>query len=234
VRGRAFASATPLTEGATVTLDDRESHYLVRVRRAAAGDAVELLDGVSLRHRAVVEHADPKACVVRVGAAVAEPPTPPQIVLMGIVDASAVSDAIAGASEAGATAIVPVRTERAQSSMPGPSRITKLVRAAQRQCGRAVPLRIESIVSVTEALARYDDLPGWFAHPGAVERDDEPSAATGARVLVGPEGGLSEAEVAAAREAGFWPLSLGPYVQRTPTAIVTALALLRPRQSARS
>ena len=233
MRGRAFAAAGTLVEGTTITLDDRESHYVVRVRRAGSGDAIELLDGVAARHHAVVERADAKACVVRVGAAIVELPTPPRIVLMGLVESNAVADAIAGASEAGATAIVPVRTERSQASMPGPARVDKVVRAAQRQCGRAVPLRIDPVASLADALQQCTDLPGWFAHPGAPSGTLEPSAA-GARVLVGPEGGLTDAEVAAARAAGLQPLSLGPYVQRTPTAIVSALALLLHAANARS
>lgn len=233
MRGRAFAAAGTLVEGATITLDDRESHYLVRVRRAGSGDPIELLDGVAARHEAVVERADAKACVVRVGAAIGQSPPAPRIVLMGIVESSAVADAIAGASEAGATAIVPVRTERSQASMPGAARIDKLVRAAQRQCGRAAPLRIDPIASLSDALAQHADLPGWFAHPGAPSDTLERTPA-GARVLVGPEGGLTDAEVAAARAAGLQPLSLGPHIQRTPTAIVSALALLLHPTSARS
>lgn len=233
MRGRAFAAAGTLVEGATITLDDRESHYLVRVRRAGSGDAIELLDGVAARHGAVVERADAKACVVRVGPPIVLAPTPPRIVLMGIVESSAVADAIAGASEAGAAVIVPVRTERSQTSMPGPARIDKLVRAAQRQCGRAVPLCVEPIASLADALQQHADLPGWFAHPGVPSQRLEPTP-TGARVLIGPEGGLTEAEVAAARTAGLHPLSLGPHVQRTPTAIVSALALLLHPTNARS
>jgi 16S rRNA (uracil1498-N3)-methyltransferase len=46
-------------------------------------------------------------------------------------------------------------------------------------------------------------------------------------LLVGPEGGWDEAEAAAARHAGFVPLSLGPRVLRTETAAVAALAALQ-------
>jgi 16S rRNA (uracil1498-N3)-methyltransferase len=49
------------------------------------------------------------------------------------------------------------------------------------------------------------------------------------RLLVGPEGGLSDAEIPAAQGAGFTGLRLGPRVLRTETAAVVALSLLQAR-----
>jgi 16S rRNA (uracil1498-N3)-methyltransferase len=48
-------------------------------------------------------------------------------------------------------------------------------------------------------------------------------------LLIGPEGGLSDAEVAAAAAAGFQPLRLGPRVLRTETAALAALTALQCR-----
>ncbi|QTF92740.1 RsmE family RNA methyltransferase, partial [Halomonas sp. BM-2019] len=48
-------------------------------------------------------------------------------------------------------------------------------------------------------------------------------------LLIGPAGGLAEAEVEAARAAGFAPLTLGPRILRTETAPVVALSLLQHR-----
>ena len=46
-------------------------------------------------------------------------------------------------------------------------------------------------------------------------------------MLIGPEGGLSEAEQEAAAQAGFSAVRLGPRILRTETAALTALALLQ-------
>lgn len=46
-------------------------------------------------------------------------------------------------------------------------------------------------------------------------------------IVVGPEGGFSEKELAFAIEQGYQPLSLGPSILRTETAVVTALAMVR-------
>ena len=61
--------------------------------------------------------------------------------------------------------------------------------------------------------------------------DPAPAAATpgSAALLVGPEGGLSEAEIAMAEAAGFVALRLGPRVLRTETAPLAALAIIQSR-----
>jgi 16S rRNA (uracil1498-N3)-methyltransferase len=48
-------------------------------------------------------------------------------------------------------------------------------------------------------------------------------------LLVGSEGGFSETEVASAIQAGFKPMSLGPSILRTETAVITGLSLIRER-----
>jgi 16S rRNA (uracil1498-N3)-methyltransferase len=58
---------------------------------------------------------------------------------------------------------------------------------------------------------------------------DLQAAGGGMTVLIGPEGGLAEAEQRAALDAGFTAVRLGPRVLRTETAAVTALALLQHR-----
>ena len=62
--------------------------------------------------------------------------------------------------------------------------------------------------------AAGDDSP--LTHPGE-----------GVTLLVGPEGGLSTAEISRAREAGFRPFQLGPRVLRTETAAMAALAAVQ-------
>jgi 16S rRNA (uracil1498-N3)-methyltransferase len=54
-------------------------------------------------------------------------------------------------------------------------------------------------------------------------------SATSVALLIGPEGGLSEAEIAGVQARGFRPWQLGPRVLRTETAPVAALALLQAR-----
>ena len=64
--------------------------------------------------------------------------------------------------------------------------------------------------------------------PSATRRiEDVPRPAGGATVLIGPEGGLSDEEQAAAQAAGFTAVNLGPRVLRTETAAIATLTLLQ-------
>lgn len=79
-------------------------------------------------------------------------------------------------------------------------------------------------------LLRPDEI-GLLAHPGGVPLEEEEALAaagdTARRVLaVGPEGGFVDHEVAAFTARGFVAVDLGPWVLRTETAVIAALAQL--------
>jgi 16S rRNA (uracil1498-N3)-methyltransferase len=234
---RAFipAAAAAPSSGATVELDDEESRYLVRVRRLRVGQALELFDGHGGAWAATLINAGRRARV-EVGPALTlvEPPT--RILLLGLPDQAAILEALTGASELGATQVVFVACERSQGRVPSPARLDRVLRAAQRQCGRPRPPALlgappDEPLDLQRALQHRAELPGmfaWEALRGPHEPPHEPlqpeDLAAGLRLLVGPEGGLSQAEAELIRAAGFRALSLGPWILRTATAVVALLA----------
>lgn len=64
-----------------------------------------------------------------------------------------------------------------------------------------------------------------FADCAMPFRDALPAGASGATLLLGPEGDFSPAEISAAVEAGFTPAHIGPRILRSETAAITAIAL---------
>jgi 16S rRNA (uracil1498-N3)-methyltransferase len=65
-------------------------------------------------------------------------------------------------------------------------------------------------------------------HPGGTLRlRDAVPAATEVMLAVGPEGGFSDNDLSALRDAGFRDLALGPRVLRTETAGLAAMAALQ-------
>ena len=105
----------------------------------------------------------------------------------------------------------------------------KIAVEAARQCGRGdVPL-IDGPVSFRDALAQLADRPGLklclvagaelSVRQALAGHDPE----TGITLLVGPEGGFADGELAEAEEAGFEATSIGPFVLRTETAVTAAL-----------
>ena len=215
---RVFA---PVEATGSFSLDPEESHYLVRVRRARSGDRVEVLHPDGGGWSATVEDAHPKAARVHVTGAL--PPRSPYPIdlVVGLPDAKAAYDVVARATETGAQSLRFVHTARSQPANLNPTRLGRVVRAAQRQCGRLVA----PILHATE------DLPAWLersptgflaalAHP---ERAASGPSASPFSVLIGPEGGLTTAEERSGLDAGLQPLRLGPFVLRTEVAVVAAL-----------
>ncbi|MFV8753252.1 RsmE family RNA methyltransferase [Nannocystaceae bacterium ST9] len=227
VRAFAPASAEPLAPGQELELDDEESHYLVKVRRVRVGQTLELLDPHGSLAAATLIGLG-RRTRVRVDALRIRPEPPERILLLGLPDPAAALEALTGACEAGASEVVLVACERSQGRVPAAVRVERIVRAAQRQCGRArapLVLGLDEAWSLTRALDHRRELPGWFAWE-ALSGEPGPTLAPagGLRLLVGPEGGFTSTELEPIRAAGMQAVSLGPWILRTPTATVALLA----------
>lgn len=229
---RVFAPPGPWQVGQRMPLTPDESHYLVRVRRARPGDTVQLLDGRSACWDTVLLAVGGGTAMLELRRLRPDRVMMPLQLVLVVPEPRATLEALTHASELAATEAVLVVGERSPAGVPSEDRIARTLRAAQRQCGRPRPLRVRGPVPLSEALHDPDGRPGWVgrvpedpphAPPDGRMRVD-PRA--GARLLVGPEGGLSPAEEALADAAGVRPLALGPWVLRTPTAVSAGLACL--------
>ena len=143
--------------------------------------------------------------------------------------------AIQKATELGVTAITPLTSERCELRLRGEERADKKLEhwrrvaiAACEQCGRnRLPVIHEPMTLADWSAQVAADLKLVLAPAVAGELPGEHVASVA--LLVGPEGGLSDAEIAAVQAQGFRPWQLGPRVLRTETAPVAALALLQAR-----
>lgn len=217
-----FYTPEPLEPGEFV-LDGPEAHHLVSVRRLGPGDRVSLFNGCGLEYPAEVVHADRKRATLNVHEAVAadrERPFP-----LTIAAAMPKGDRgdflVEKLVELGVARFVPLLAERSVVQ-PKESRLEKLQQAvieASKQCGRNVLMRIDDLTRWSDFLKRAE---GWRAilHPGDGASTASPSA--GRTFAVGPEGGFTEAEVAAAEAAGWTRISLGPRILRIETAAIAA------------
>jgi 16S rRNA (uracil1498-N3)-methyltransferase len=214
-----------------VELAADERHYAVRVRRVRVGGELEVLDGNAI-HRGVVERVDDRSCVVRCTERVPDVDVLALELWLGLPDATAALASITAACELGVTRVVLVRCRFSPTGVPSPSRIDRVVRAAQRQCGRPRAPAIEGPVALADAIASGTPPLGVFAWE-ALSREPlaDPVAALGAdtvrRLFVGPEGGLADDEAAACRGRGMLAISLGPWTLRTETAVAAGLARIQ-------
>lgn len=223
--------------GGDVVLPEGPARHVARVLRLGEGAVLRLFDGAGHEARARLVEASRKRVVARIEAIEAGRGESPLAVHLGqaISKGDRMDYAIQKAVELGVAAITPLYTEHGDVRLKGEREAKKLAHwqavaaSACEQCGRAVVPVVHPAVALPEWLAERSETLRLVLHPGtqgALERTDAPASAA---LLIGPEGGLAEAEVEAARAKAFVPLTLGPRILRTETAPVVALALLQYR-----
>ncbi len=139
-------------------------------------------------------------------------------------------------TELGTAQILPVYSERTVIEEIGSGKLERwrrLAKTAAQQCGRSTIPAIcdpQPLASLIGAFASYDVvLFPWELADAAPLRETLPGLLQTARsilVVIGPEGGFSTDEAAAARDAGAHLLSLGSRILRTETAALVVMALL--------
>jgi 16S rRNA (uracil1498-N3)-methyltransferase len=221
----------PPEAGQELTLSPEDSHHLARVVRRRPGDEVELTDGAGRLWPAVVVAAGERA-TVRVGAPRPAPPPPAVTLYLGLTEWGRVDMVVEKAAELGVREVALMTSERAKR-VPGPAawerrreRLARVAAAAARQSGQVWLPRLRGLVPFGDALAEVPPGEGCLIDPRG---DAAISAVVGrsgrAALLVGPQAGFSEAEVAHARAAGLAVCGLGPAVLRTETAAIAAVTL---------
>ncbi|MEX1367707.1 MAG: RNA methyltransferase PUA domain-containing protein, partial [Nannocystaceae bacterium] len=157
----------PWAMGQRLRLEPDESRYLLRVRRAKVGAQLEVLDGATAAWRAQLAEVDGKTAVVELldpRPAVRELPL---ILLLVVPEPRATLEALARASETGATAVHLIVGQHSPGSLPSPPRVAKTLRASQRQCGRPGPPQVGRPGTLQAALAQAQSRPGFVASPAA-------------------------------------------------------------------
>src|SRR5699024_11939929 len=99
--------------------------------------------------------------------------------------------------------------------------------SAAEQSGRLLRPSVEPACTLTQFLASTADGLRLVLAPGAVTGLNSIAPGHAVTLLIGPESGFSDAELAAAQNAGFTAMRLGPRILRTETAGMAALAALQ-------
>lgn len=203
-----------------------------RVNRVLPGEPVELLDLAGRVAVGKLSRWNPDGSfwleVFELVSGRGEPPLPLTLAL-AVLHTQAFDWAVEKATELGATAVVPVLTERVQgrNHEKRVARWQRVACAALAQCGRSLaphvwaPRPLGSFLAEARGLKVVADFEGG-AVPCSTSADPE-----GVVVLVGPEGGFSQQERASIAEAGFFRLYLGPRTLRAETAALSALVLVQ-------
>jgi 16S rRNA (uracil1498-N3)-methyltransferase len=215
-------------DASTARLVAAEAQHLVKVMRAKVGDEVTLFDDsgceftgrVSAIGKSAVELAIVERCEIdrellhALTLAVSLPKGDRQKVLVEKL------------VELGVTRLIPLETQRrvAEATPAALVRLRRQVIEASKQCGRnrlmeiGEPVAFENLSQVPAGQRRL------MAHPSGSPLKE--SAVGPAVVAVGPEGGFTDEEVAAAQATGWEIVSLGPRILRIETAAIALAALL--------
>lgn len=223
-----------LASNISLTLDPDRSHYLCRVLRQRRGDHVLLFCGDGNGYDARIDDADPRACEVRVEAVIATESAPRLRLHLAqsLIKGDRLDFVLQKATELGITDVWLIETERTEVHVVGPRVVRRethwqrILESAAEQCGRLRLPALHAPIALTDLFEQRPAAQTFLLDPGAAPLDGSP-ALEDTLLLVGPEGGFSEAERLAALAAGARSMGLGSLILRADTAPLAALAVLR-------
>jgi 16S rRNA (uracil1498-N3)-methyltransferase len=215
-------------------LTDQARHYLRDVLRLAPGEAVELFDGRGGAWEATIE---PGFAALALGARRVVVSGGPAIALLFALAKGDKNDLVVQkATELGVARLAPWAAERsvvkldAEKGRERAERWRRIAEEAARQCGRADVPVVETPAALPAMLAAVPEghrlvvLHGPGGTPLPALGLDE---ARGVALVVGPEGGLTDRELATCESAGALRGSLGPRTLRAETAAIAGVAVLQ-------
>ncbi|WP_433828871.1 16S rRNA (uracil(1498)-N(3))-methyltransferase [Actinoplanes sp. CA-015351] len=230
-----------LPAGTSFTLDGPEGHHAATVQRLRAGETLILADGRGGTAKAEVSAVGRGTVDLLIGSRTTEPAADPRLVVVqGIAKGDRGELAVQAMTEVGVDEIVPWAASRSVAQWRGDRGIkardkwASTAREAAKQARRSWLPSVsgDPDCSTKQVAARIADAAAAFVlHEEATERlTSAPLPESGEIILVvGPEGGISDAEVATFQTAGAVPVRLGTAVLRTSTAGVAALSVLSTR-----
>ena len=231
-----FYCPQPLVPGATIALPEAVAHHIAVVR-LAPGELITLFNGEGGEVQAGIVSVARRSVVAEVQAHLAREVELPYAVTLAqaLPEASKMDWIIEKAIELGAAGIVPLAAQRCVVRLSSERAEKKLAHwqaiivSASEQSGRNRLARLAPLQEFNQWHKQQDLHQRIILTPRAEQsladwaRHQPPQAVT---LMVGPEGGFTEAEEQAAIAAGAIGLAMGPRILRTETAGLTALATL--------
>lgn len=228
--------AVPLRVGDTVMLNESASHHLGRVLRAEVGDELTLFNGEGGEYTAKITAIQKKHIAVMVTHFLErEVESPLRLTLaQGMARGEKMDFIIQKACELGVNTIQPLVTTRCNVRLEGEREEKRLlhwqaiIQGACEQSGRNRLPVIHAPITLTQWVKQCTAslkvvLSPWASTPFSSVMKE--SSTREVALLIGPEGGLSDDEIASAVANGFHAVTMGPRVLRTETATVVGLSV---------
>ena len=216
--------------GDKISLEKNNEHHLLKVLRFPVGNTITLFNGDGFDYQAIVVSTKKTYIVEFLSQQKNESESSLDLTLaQGIAKGEKMDFLIQKAVELGVSRIIPMQTEhcvvrlKAEKVAKRINHWQKIANHACGQSGRSVIVDISLPQTLTELLNKPNHN-GFVLYHRATENLQNMEKPSKATILIGPEGGLSDAEIKQATNAGFQPLLLGKRILRTETASLVAIA----------
>jgi len=228
-----------LQEGVQIQLDTNSAHYVKNVLRLKTGASIALFNGQDFYDFKSLLSYEGKRVMAAIQNRTGR--NTESILHTEIIQGLSRNDhmdwTIQKCTELGVTRISVFNGNHSQIPLKAAQQEKRLLHwrniaiKACEQCGRHIPPQIDFQPTLYEVLNAESSraLKILLSFEGESLRSDiaDKNSVDGVTVLLGPEGGLSQAEIESAQDAGYLARRLGPRVLRTETAAATALAILQ-------
>ena len=217
--------------GSTIVIDGDEYSHLIHVMRKKVGDEIMTVDGCGNAYRVTISEIDHHTAVCAIAEHHPGLHEPSLTVTLGVgilKHTAAVDFLVEKTTELGVSRIVPLQTARTIPRHGREERWQKIALSAMKQSGRCLLPYVTPLTSFSEFLQAIPrNAEKCIPHEKILTPTlPEVMAASTAKEVVlaiGPEGGFTEEEIAAAVLAGFEVVSLGVRRLRTDTAAIAAV-----------
>lgn len=224
-----------MKSGQTIILAEAQSHYLLKVLRLQVDRELVLFNGQGGEFHGQIKAAHKKYIEVLLGEFIAlNRQSPLELELaIGVSRGERMDWVLQKATELGVTRITPLVTEYTEVKVSGERQAKKMhhwqqiiISACEQSQRNLLPVLAEPVALNTWLMQVKSEVRLVLHHRDS-QGFPERSMLQSISLLIGPEGGLSDSEIAQAQAQQFQPLTLGPRVLRTETAPVAAISLVQ-------
>jgi 16S rRNA (uracil1498-N3)-methyltransferase len=219
-----------------IELDPQLSHYINNVLRLKQSDPIVLFNGDGNEYTADVLSINKKQVIAIVNAQLSMRSESPLNIHLaqGVSKGDRMDFALQKSVELGVSEISPVITDRCSVKLSAErwqkkhEQWQKIIISACEQSGRNVLPTLNQPITLNRWLGQTTEQQKVMLTPGSSKYMSSLSRPVhGFRLLIGPEGGLSEQEIYTCEQTGFESVNLGPRILRTETAALASISILQ-------
>ena len=228
----------------SVLLDEKDTHYLKNVLRVKVGAELKCTAPDGSVWRGIVARFADEGCTLELfpagldteKKACAGSQNTQVVLYQSLIKGKNMDLIIRQAVEAGVASVVPVDTEYSQIHIKDfkgqkPERWQRIIKEAMQQSGTSIHTTVEAVIKLDDIPPVSSDETGLFFHQSPMEKKSIHQYLDGqfkkVILFIGPEGGLSQKDIATLEAKGFKPVYLGENILRAETAALYAAAIVK-------